>query len=66
MTSIAINGGTIDKYIGDALMIFFGDPESLGPKKDAINCVKMAIEMQNKLVELGQNGLMKVLQIHLE
>ena len=53
MTSIAIkHGGTIDKYIGDALMIFFGDPESLGPKKDAINCVKMAIEMQNKLVEL--------------
>ena len=53
MTTIAIkHGGTIDKYIGDALMIFFGDPESLGPKKDAINCVKMAIEMQNKLVEL--------------
>ena len=53
MTTIAIkHGGTIDKYIGDALMIFFGDPESLGSKKDAINCVKMAIEMQNKLVEL--------------
>ena len=31
MTTIAIDcGGTIDKFIGDAVMVFFGDPESLG------------------------------------
>jgi len=50
MSKIALDyGGTIDKYIGDAIMIFFGDPESLGEKEDAIACVKMAIAMKKKL-----------------
>ncbi len=53
MSKIAIDhGGTIDKYIGDAIMIFFGDPESLGEKQDAIACVKMALDMKDKLEEL--------------
>ena len=34
MTDIALSyGATIDKYIGDAVMIFFGDPESKGLSK---------------------------------
>jgi PAS domain S-box-containing protein len=50
MSKIAVeHGGTIDKYIGDAIMIFFGDPESLGEKEDAIACLKMAISMKKKL-----------------
>ncbi|MCB0521867.1 MAG: PAS domain S-box protein, partial [Saprospiraceae bacterium] len=53
MSKIAIEyGGTIDKYIGDAIMIFFGDPDSLGEREDATACVKMAIAMQEKLSEL--------------
>lgn len=53
MSKIALeHGGTIDKYIGDAIMIFFGDPESLGEKEDAIACVKMAIEMNMRLQEM--------------
>jgi class 3 adenylate cyclase len=37
MSAIAIQyGGTIDKFIGDAVMIFFGDPESKGHQKDAL------------------------------
>ena len=33
-------GGTIDKYIGDAILIFFGDPDTKGVKADAVVCVK--------------------------
>ena len=50
MSNIAIKwGGTIDKFIGDALLVFFGDPNSNGNKEDAIACVSMAIEMLEKL-----------------
>ncbi len=53
MAEIALQaGGTIDKFIGDAILAFFGDPESKGPKEDAIACVRMAIAMQRRLKEL--------------
>lgn len=46
-------GGTIDKFIGDAMLIFFGDPETKGEKADAQACVHMAWDMQRRLVELN-------------
>src|SRR6185437_15624358 len=46
------HGATIDKFIGDAVMLFFGDPETRGPKEDAIACVKMAIAMQQRMRDL--------------
>ena len=53
MTAIALEyGATIDKYIGDAMMVFFGDPDSKGEKEDAISCVKMALKMRNKISDL--------------
>jgi adenylate cyclase len=53
MSKIALEyGGTIDKYIGDAIMAFFGDPESKGVKEDAIACVRMAIAMLRRMCEL--------------
>lgn len=53
MSDIAAKyGGTIDKYIGDAMMVFFGDPESRGPQEDALACVRMAYDMQQRLAEL--------------
>ena len=56
MTDIALKyGGTIDKFIGDAILVFFGDPESDGLKKDASKCLSMAIAMQNKVAELDRN-----------
>jgi PAS domain S-box-containing protein len=46
------HGGTIDKFIGDAIMIFFGDPESRGNKQDAMACLEMALDMRNQLKSL--------------
>jgi len=53
MSRIAADfGGTVDKFIGDAMVIFFGDPKSLGVREDALQCVKMAIAMQGAMTDL--------------
>jgi len=58
MTNIALeHGATIDKYIGDAIMVFFGDPESRGVKEDARACVRMAVAMLKRLGELHAEWL---------
>ena len=55
MTAIALDfGATIDKYIGDAMMVFFGDPESKREKEDARACVEMALRMQERMIELQE------------
>ena len=55
MTTIALEcGGTIDKFIGDAVMVFFGDPESLGEEEDALNCIEMALRMKARVDELRE------------
>ena len=53
MSKIAVSyGATIDKYVGDAIVGFFGDPASRGSQEDAIACVKMAIAMQRRMHDL--------------
>jgi adenylate cyclase len=53
MTKIALaHGATVDKYIGDAILAFFGDPETRGVKEDAMACVNMAIAMQRRMWDL--------------
>lgn len=70
MTEIALSyGATVDKYIGDAIMLFFGDPDSKGIKEDAIACVQMATEMQKTLKGMSDNwhryGLQNPLQMRI-
>jgi len=45
-------GATVDKFIGDAILAFFGDPETKGSREDARICLDMAIAMQRRLVSL--------------
>ena len=55
MSAIALEfGATIDKYVGDAIVMFFGDPESRGVKEDARACVKMALAMQKRIATLTE------------
>lgn len=54
MSAIALaHGGTIDKFVGDAMLIFFGDPETRGDVADARACLEMAWAMQHRLAELN-------------
>jgi class 3 adenylate cyclase len=67
MSRIALSyGATIDKYVGDAILIFFGDPETRGVKEDALACIEMAIAMRKRMLELQHvwraSGLEKPLQ----
>lgn len=53
MSAIAAEyGATLDKFIGDAIVIFFGDPQTLGVREDALQCVRMAIAMQKRMEAL--------------
>lgn len=55
MTQIALeHGATIDKYMGDAMMVFFGDPQTRGVRDDARACVEMALRMLERLQVLQQ------------
>ncbi len=51
---ILAHKGTIDKFIGDAIMAEFGSPVSSGAKEDAMNAIKAALGMRQALMELRQ------------
>jgi class 3 adenylate cyclase len=55
MTAIAEqHGATIDKFVGDAIMIFFGAPVATDDRDHALRAVRMAIEMQRRIGQLRE------------
>jgi len=70
MVKIAsLHNGTIDKFMGDGLMVIFGDSNSKGMKADCLRCVSMAIEMRRKMKELEtrwfNQGIKQALKIRM-
>ena len=56
MTSeIFSNGGTLDKFIGDAIMAVWGNVRSLGTAQDAKFCARAALGMRRQLSQLNQS-----------
>ena len=70
MACIALeHGGTVDKFIGDGVMVFFGDPQSRGRADDARACVHMAVAMRQRLeqlaVEWQRRGALQALRVRI-
>jgi len=58
MTDIVFkHGGTLDKYVGDAVMVFFGDP--VAQEDHARRAVLMGLEMNDQMAHLQQRWLRK-------
>ena len=47
-------GGTLQKFIGDAIMAVWGDTHSLGREADAIRALRAALQMRAALARLNQ------------
>ncbi|MBO9449963.1 adenylate/guanylate cyclase domain-containing protein [Tropicibacter sp. R16_0] len=47
------HGGTLDKFIGDAVVVYFGDTDDgRTAQENAINCVQMALAMRARVSKL--------------
>lgn len=52
---VASHHGTIDKFLGDSVMVLFGAPTSRAD--DVRNAVLCAVEMQNAMLELNEDNV---------
>lgn len=59
LNSIFAHGGTLDKFVGDAVMAVFGVPQSRGNEIEIEKAVLCALDMQNKLKIFNQDRISK-------
>ena len=60
MTAVVFQyGGTVDKFIGDAVVALFGAPEDLSPQQQGQQAIAVAREMHNRLDQLNEKMLEK-------
>jgi adenylate cyclase len=54
VAAILAHNGTLDKFIGDAVMAEFGSPVSRGDREDAMDAILAALGMRQVLAQLRQ------------
>ncbi|MEE4382622.1 MAG: adenylate/guanylate cyclase domain-containing protein [Pseudomonadales bacterium] len=50
------HGGTLDKFIGDGAMVFFGDPVTRGRRDDARDALALALALQRRFRDLRERA----------
>ncbi|MBV9388541.1 MAG: response regulator [Chroococcidiopsidaceae cyanobacterium CP_BM_ER_R8_30] len=55
--AVFANGGTVDKFMGDAILAIFGAPEELTPNEQTRRAIATARTMQNSLSLLNQRWI---------
>ncbi|WP_413174556.1 response regulator [Anabaena azotica] len=58
MTKVIFNnGGTVDKFMGDAILALYGAPEELTPNEQVRRAINSARGMQHALIDLNKRWL---------
>lgn len=52
--AVFANGGTVDKFMGDAVLAMYGAPEELTPNEQVQRAIATARQMHNYLAQLNQ------------
>ena len=53
------HGATINQFLGDGIMIFFGAPQTTSDRDDAMRAIQMALEMQASMAGLNEAWLQR-------
>jgi len=59
---IEVHGATLVQVIGDGIMVFFGAPDDMESREQAIKAVRMAVEMQQKTQQLSRKWMSEGLE----
>ena len=59
-------GGTIPQFTGDSIYAIFGAPDSRGERDDALACLRMAVDMQEKMKTLRKKWWNQGIQLPFE